>query len=47
MRKKLSLLLVLLIVSLVSFGCGKSNISSSENTSTASDTSQQDSEKSS
>ena len=45
MRKKLSLLLVLLIVSLVSFGCGKSNISSSENTSTASDTSQQDSEK--
>ncbi|MCI6739054.1 MAG: N-acetylmuramoyl-L-alanine amidase [Intestinibacter sp.] len=47
MRKKLSLLLVLLIVSLVSFGCGKSNISSSENTSTAIDTSQQDSEKSS
>ena len=47
MRKKLSLLLVLLIVSLVSFGCGKSNISSSENTSTASDTSQQDSDKSS
>ncbi|MGM9532787.1 N-acetylmuramoyl-L-alanine amidase [Intestinibacter sp.] len=47
MRKKTFLLLVLLIVSLVSFGCSKPNVSSSENTSTTSDTSQQDSDKSS
>lgn len=47
MRKKTFLLLVLLIVSLVSFGCSKSNVSRSENTSTTSDTSQQDSDKSS
>ncbi|MDY4575531.1 MAG: N-acetylmuramoyl-L-alanine amidase [Intestinibacter sp.] len=47
MRKKTYLLLVLLIISLVSFGCNKSNVSSSENTSTTSDTSQQDSDKSS
>ena len=47
MRKKLSILLVLLIVSLISFGCGKSKVSSSENTSTASDISQQGSDKSS
>ena len=47
MRKKLSILLVLLIVSLISFGCDKSKVSSSENTSTASDISQQGSDESS
>lgn len=47
MRKKVSLLLVLLIVLFVSFGCSKSKVFSSENTSIASDASQQDSDKSS